>query len=162
MRIRVVLFIVILVALAAGEELDRAFAPIQFGYRVWSGATEVSTYASGKQFTVALPKVAAGPRWEHGKKHPPLSAAEAIALAVEKSKGFVKDEGDLIWGIKDATLMPWKPHEGYWSWSIRFEQRPDMSGGGGYSGPLPTFVLMVLMDGTVIEPKVGPHPQSKR
>ena len=139
MRIRVVVFIAILVAIATGEDLDRVFAPIQFGYRVWPGATAVRTSASGKQFEVALPKVAAGPKWEQGKKHPPLSASEAIAKAIDKSTGFVKDHRDLIWGIKDATLMPWKPREGYWYWSIRLELRPNIgNGGGGYSGPLPT------------------------
>lgn len=155
MRIRVLVLVFAIVAGAEGTDLDRVIAPIQFAYRVWSGVGDsVSNHASGKRFEVVLPKDPVGPQWEQGKKHPPLGAAEAIILAVEKSKDYIKDGDDVVWGINGTTLKPWQPKQGYWYWSVEFQQRPDMVGGGGYSGPLPTFVLMVLMDGTVIQPKV--------
>jgi hypothetical protein len=89
------------------------------------------------------------PAWSAEAENPPLSAQNALRLANESKAKLVRDTKDWKWKLESILLRP--HHDDRWYWVMEYEQRPRT---GGIQG-VPRFLkLAVLMDGTVVEPKV--------
>jgi hypothetical protein len=124
----------------------------------------VLSYGFGKKYSCEIPhdKLAKSPPWKQTADSPPLPAGKAIRLANAVKSRLVKDSHDFKWSLASATLEhihsfgPWPLPDGSdlrdrWWWAIKYEAYPRK---GGTSG-VPDLIVVVLMDGTVIEPKVS-------
>ena len=125
-------------------------APLEFGHPVSSTTTSVKIYSYPSELRAEVVVAGAdlGPRWKSDEYNPPLSARHAIAIAAEKRKKIVEDLPNVQWVIKEAAITPYDANEGIWFWLITFEQETN----GITTGMTPYLKLVVLMDGTVIEP----------
>jgi hypothetical protein len=91
--------------------------------------------------------------WSETDDNPPLSARRAIALAEAALPTFLKDIHE--WERTDArylssvSLVPLGGKK--WSWKVDYRWLPRV--GSSRGTPL-TFCVFVLMDGTVVKPKV--------
>lgn len=126
--------------------------PIQFDHKIFNGATGITSQAGQIQVSLELPKTPTGPKWTGDRPNPPLSTAEAIRLATKKLNGLVQDTDEFYWGLVSASVVPWRYQDGYWYWQITFERHVKR---GGSSGWPPEIRLVVLMDGTVVEPQIS-------
>lgn len=110
----------------------------------------ICSYAFGKQYTFAVTKaqLLKSPAWKDGN-NPPLSARKAIELATKLREKLVKDDDQYQWSFKEAALhkMAWDR----WTWEVLFEARVKE---GGSTGIPPYLNIMILMDGTVVEPTI--------
>lgn len=119
---------------------------------------ECTSYAFGKRyrFEITSEMLARSPSWNDEVDHPPVPPGKAIRLANTLKNKLVKDSKNFKWHLMSATLdNDWwsgaAPGRKWW-WTIRYEAhvREGMS-----TGIPDHLVLVVLMDGTVIEPKVS-------
>lgn len=128
--------------------------PVEFEGSIESNANSFQLILSQpdeREFTVTIP-AHTGKRWESLEENPPVSAKEAIELAIRKRKALVPDQAGYRWIMKQSSLRPMDPEYGYWFWEVDFEQESidaRMKSGRG-----PNLRLAVLMDGTVVEPTV--------
>jgi hypothetical protein len=108
------------------------------------------SYAFGKQFAIAVPERALQktPKWEKGAPNPPLAARKAMDIANQAKVRLIPDDskGPLL--FKRASLVPLA---GTWTWNIEYEARDRGT-------PPANLLLVVLMDGTLVEPIVSPDP----
>jgi hypothetical protein len=111
----------------------------------------IGSYTADRQLAVSITNAAllASPPWDGKAENPPLSARKAIALASTKKDKLVKDSEDWKWHLESASLRP--SDEGRWFWLVSFVAYPQRA---MLAGVPPTLRLVVLMDGTVVEPKV--------
>lgn len=118
-------------------------------FTIWSMAVE-------KSYTVTVTQEAlqTSPCWADGEENPPLSARRAIVLATAKKDKLVSDSADWKWHLESASLH--QVEEGRWVWLVHFEAYPPSF--GGIAGAPPFLNLVVLMDGTIIEPKPASRP----
>jgi hypothetical protein len=115
-------------------------------------AIEVYDLAFGKVYQVAVTRAALDktPVWKEDADNPPLPARKAIKLADEARARLFKDTDEWEWhresmGLRDAG-------GGRWYWSVRYRAYyKDIV----YIIRLPEIHLVVLMDGTVVEPTVA-------
>ena len=142
--------------LVSSQQQKPKTPPATFAVRIWDGSDTIYSYARGKQYIVGLPRKPTGPRWEKRSLHPPLPAGSAISRAVNTAKQLLKDEENYAWGLTGAELTPWESKDGYWYWTVSFEQNIVA---GGSSGIPPHLRLMVLMDGTVVKPQQKKWPR---
>jgi len=94
--------------------------------------------------------VAAAPKWKAEDQHPPLSVRRAITLSDQLRSRLVRDANGWQWHLESAALTPWTPERpnGHWFWVICYRAYPP----GGMSGPSDELNVVVLMDGTVVQP----------
>lgn len=96
------------------------------------------------------------PRWGYGSPNPPISARDAINVAENALLDLKLPGNKRTWTLDVAQLkefaIPQTAAGGHWSWTIVFQ---DMDVGD--MQPIPTLEIRVLMDGTVIVPKVIPY-----
>lgn len=98
--------------------------------------------------------IAGAPIWDRRRSHnPPLSANEAIVKAdrvrlrlMEESKLTAETPPTSVWHIQNIELVPFDMESGQWYWLIRF-----WYGNAGWPYEL---AIIVLMDGTVVEPTI--------
>ena len=108
---------------------------------------EVNSYAAGKKFvsTVTGERVLKTPVWRVDADSPPLAPRKAEHLATAKFQQLISDTKD--WKLQGITLED--AGDGlHWVYVIQFTQA------GTWSGPAPFLKVIVLMDGTVVEPKI--------
>ncbi len=114
------------------------------------------SYAFGKCyiFEITPEMLDKSPSWDEQADNPPLSAGKAIRLATSLKNRLVKDSKDFKWRLISATLdHTWGSGSDAakkWWWSVRFEARFR----GDETGRPNHLEVLVLMDGTVIEPKI--------
>jgi len=102
-------------------------------------------------FTVCAEQQASCPKWDLEKDaDPPLSAATAIAKAT-KFMATIKTKEGLWWEFKELALVKL---EG-WMWQARYR----LTKQGIMSGTWPDMPCWILMDGTVIQPKITDDKQ---
>jgi hypothetical protein len=118
------------------------------------GVIEIHSYALGKHYIVAVTQkqLDKSPIWKDDAENPPLSARKAMKLTATMKDNLVKDTDRLVWKQEGASLEEAGDNRWYWLISYRAsDPRP----GTGSTGQPPTLRLIVLMDGTVIEPQVS-------
>ena len=115
--------------------------PMADGYRTYHG------YAVGKQVSVEVPD-SIGPPWVATEDNPPLSARQAITLAIAKRESMFDATQRHTWVLQHAALYPSDSQNGYWYWLVEFQEEFQHKS-NGRPGKLR---LVVMMDGTVIEP----------
>jgi hypothetical protein len=106
--------------------------------------------AFGKQFAIAVPERALqkAPKWEKGASNPPLAARKAIDIANQAKVRLIPDDSKDPLLFKRASLVPLS---GTWTWQVEYEAKD--------RGTRPAnLLLVVLMDGTLVEPIVSPDP----
>jgi len=125
--------------------ISSSFAPMDRGYSTTYGST-----VAGKQYLVTVTQRALekAPVWKDDAENPPLSARKAIRLADQLKSKLADDTDKWKWDRETASLVEWVP--GRWYWLVSYEGRPT---DGIASGNMPRVQLVVLMDGTVVEPK---------
>jgi hypothetical protein len=123
-----------------------------------SGLSQVFySYAFGKRYCCEISResLAKSPSWDTTTDNPPLSPGKAVRLANALKDKFVKDSRDFKWHLISADLENdwWSGEDAgkKWWWSVKYEAHVRV---GGESGIPNHLTLIVLMDGTVIEPKI--------
>jgi len=56
----------------------------------------------------------------------------------------------VTWGLVSIRLHPFLPPSDYWIYQIEFYAIPP-----GYIGPVQTFTVVVLLNGTIPQPKIS-------
>ena len=107
--------------------------------------------AFGKVYSVTVndDQLDASPAWAEDEEHPPLSARHAMKLATELKDRLVNDSDDYKWKLETASLNAASEHKWYWLIQFGVDYRSAI-----FAGTPPDLRLVVLMDGTVIEPRV--------
>jgi hypothetical protein len=154
-------FAAICVGLAAYRDLSsRPVYPLSLLYG--NGTAEENTYAFRSQYSTKVPPdaIARAPSWDRRNPNPPLPAVDAMVRAEQVRKRFIKerklapegndDPGE--WSLISAQLIPYDANESTWVWRVLYEYLMDQT------GPPNEFAVVVLMDGTVIEPEVREQP----
>lgn len=113
-------------------------------------AQTYSSYAFSKQYKVEITRenLNASPEWKENEENPPLSARKAIVIATKLKDKLVKDSVEFKWKLQRASLTPAVNDK--WYWLVHF----DAEFQGGSSGIPNHLRLVVLMDGTAVEPIV--------
>jgi hypothetical protein len=109
------------------------------------------SYAFGKCYSVAVTQAALdkAPVWKDDSDNPPVAARKAMRLADRLKDKLVKDNDKYRWKREEAALQ--EAGEGQWYWVVSYKA---VYRGRCSSGVAPFLHLVVLMDGTVVEPKV--------
>jgi hypothetical protein len=107
----------------------------------------ISSYAERKRFDfeVTREQLLKTPLWRLKKDSPPLSPRKADKAATTKLRKLLKDTKG--WE-RDRICLQDMGDGIHWIYVIEFSQR------GIYGGLPPDLKIIVLMDGTVIEPKI--------
>jgi hypothetical protein len=105
-----------------------------------------STYKQRYELKVTQSALDAAPMWPEDQPNPPVSARKAMALAKEKLVKMHPESAN--WNLRGVNLTKLDA-KGQWIYIVRFEvpqQSPHL---------IPTpFDMIVLMDGSVVEPTV--------
>ena len=130
-------------------------SPISLPHQIGDDQTHIFTYLNRKPAQIVLPALC-GPVWNSGQRNPPLSVSTALDFAAKKRHDIQPDTDDWNWILDATELVPWEAVSGHWYWKFTFAKIHRTSDGdmmvAGHSGPPTEFVLVVLMDGTIIEP----------
>jgi len=113
------------------------------------------------EITVTESAIDRAPKWKEKDENPPLSARRAIELADMLRAKLVNETEEWKWHLECVSLTPFDPESprGRWFWQISYYAVQD----GTYARPLNHLHLAVLMDGTVVEPKIQKRePRSKQ
>jgi hypothetical protein len=107
----------------------------------------LSSYAEGKRFDfeVTREQLLKTTAWKAEDDFPPLSPRKAEKLATIKFGKLIKNTKG--WERERISLQTIGDNE-RWFYVVEFSHH-------GSDGPPPYFKIIVLMDGTVIEPKVS-------
>ncbi len=110
----------------------------------------LTSIAVGKQYVVTITQRALdeSPGWDDKAENPPLSAKKALKLATDMKNSLVKDSDKLKWQLESLSLKPLP--DGKWYWLANYEARNQ----GHIEGRPESLRLVVLMDGTAIQPEV--------
>jgi hypothetical protein len=118
-----------------------------------SDVVELISQVSGKTYITRVSDVAIRktPRWDDDSDSPPVPPRKALKLAEKMKKSLVDNPDELR--LMQLTLTP---HAGGWFWLVVYSAPPDLLRRAEPDEPpeLPSLDLVVLMDGTVIEPIV--------
>lgn len=100
-------------------------------------------FHDGKQFefTVTSKQLENCPEWLSEQDNPPLSARRALAVASDYLPKLVSNAEE--WEVRDVRLRPVRDK---WVYVLEFSERRE-----GVKSP---FVIVVLMNGEVVEPKI--------
>jgi hypothetical protein len=125
----------------------------------------VPSYAFGKRYSSEIPNetLEKSPSWNMQSDSPPLAPGKAIRLANVLRAKLVKDSARFKWRCVSATLdfsLAWLcaddavMRDKCW-WQIRYEAHGPEGGEIGEIYQNHHLIIIVLMNGTVIEPKVS-------
>lgn len=119
-------------------------------------AQDLGSYAFGKQYVVSINEnvISRTPDWEPDDDNPPLAAKKAIKLATQMKDTLVNDDDDFKWRLESAALEPWRNGTNKWYWVVTYNAKFQ----GASSGQENFLRLIVLMDGTVMKPKISREP----
>ena len=137
------------------------FKAFSFGNVVWTvivlfpALLPAQTYRSHTmdgiyEVTIAREALERSPAWAESDPHPPFSARRAISLAstLTEKKLFGQNDKDYNpWTIDSLTIK--RASKDKWYGLVKYECLPK----GGFGGSPFVLTLVVLMDGTVPEPK---------
>jgi hypothetical protein len=134
------------------------FAYHRFAPKSYEGATQdiagytFTDYGLEDRFetTITDEILARAPAWPPADANPPVSARNALAIANRVRQTRLVDKNNWKWGLQSVSLLPLDGKSNKWCWSILFSAFPEE---GGMSGTPPEFTVIVLMDGTTIEPE---------
>ena len=99
------------------------------------------------EFVVTGDQIARCPKWDAEKEaNPPLSAAAALAKAREFIS-TIKTKDDLEWGFEGLVLV----NLDGWIWQARYGLVRKQ---GIMTGVWPKMDCWILMDGTVVQPRI--------
>ena len=114
---------------------------------------EFTSHAFGKQYVVAVTDNAleASPVWRDDAESPPVSARKAVKLADALRVKLVKDSKDFKWKRESAEIL-FVDEPDRCLWHVHYEAHPVR---GGETGIGPHLDLIVLMDGTILDPVVS-------
>lgn len=133
------------VALLALTQAQPFVAETDDGFRITS-------HASGKLYQSDLTRdaIRKSPAWDQENESPPVSLKKAIRLAEKMRKSVVKPPDKRKWEVTNMHLI----FEGkHCAWYVTFHTKTIEPEAGLIDG-FDEVTLFVLMDGTVIEPKV--------
>jgi len=139
-----------------------SFVTPSFGQEV-----SVTSYAFGKKYSCNVPdeKLAKSPSWDMQSDNPPFPLGKAIRLANVVKGKLVKDSEEYKWHFMSVTLgrLSWMREDdpkmkGKCWWSILYEAPLRY---GASTGQPDSLIVVVLMDGTVIDPKVSDYKSSE-
>jgi hypothetical protein len=132
--------------------------PPPYSLRAYKGRKTFFSQFLGRIYKIEVTEdlLARSPKWDRCTANPPLSANEATIKADRVrmrliAEGKVGDEspyGGGSWFLMAAELTPLNDDLGLWYWVVRFEcvvSSPD---------PPDELRLVVLMDGSVLEPTI--------
>jgi hypothetical protein len=106
----------------------------------------------GRESRVTREQLLKTPVWRVQDDSPPLSPRRADVLATARFQKLVKDvtrSKDTKYFMRDSISLVDMGDNLHWVYVVSFMWT------GAISGPAPQVRIMVLMDGTVIEPKVA-------
>jgi hypothetical protein len=112
---------------------------------------EVYSLAFGKVYRATVTRAALdkAPLWKEDADNPPLAARKAIKLAGEAKDRLFKDTDEWEWHRESVELCD--AGRGRWYWTVTYRAYyKDIV----HILRLPEVKLVVLMDGTVVEPAV--------
>jgi hypothetical protein len=115
--------------------------------------SEFTNHAFGKAYatTVTQKALDASPVWRDDAESPPVSARKAIKLADTLRAKLVKDSKDFQWKRESAEILFLQVPDRC-LWRVHYEAHPIR---GGETGISPHLDLIVLMDGTILNPVVS-------
>lgn len=115
------------------------------------GTTELATHALGKYYisTITETDLLQCPSWDQDAENPPISARKALYLATKMKDSLVKDEAGCKWPLLSVELYP--ASLGRWVWVAKYRRTLWF----GAVAPFDELAIVVMMDGTVIKPKVS-------
>ena len=145
------LMLIVVATIVLRQESD---VPIEFEGEIALGPQGIVSYVDDLCFVVQLEEDGKGTKWMADHANPPLAAADAIRKAMEKRKILIPDTDGHVWSLDALILQAWDVENGYWYWLVQF--RRDLKRGGGTGIPV-SIQLVVLMDGTVVEPEIEPR-----
>jgi hypothetical protein len=134
-----------------GARKSLAADPIALdGYGGWS---------EGKEYVVVVTKseLEKTPAWTDEDEEPPLPAGRALKLADAMKEKLVQDPKGWKWERYDANLVE-NTFTNRWFWAFKYHCFPQS---GALSGAAPHLDVVVLMDGTAVEPAVIVHERKK-
>lgn len=134
------------------SELIAAFLVIVFCVTGAFGEHRYASYAFGKKYvsTITNDALENSPKWEQTDENPPVSVRAAIKLADAKRAELVKDRENYKWRRKHAKLI-FEDDDGSCYWQIHYEAEFQ----GSLIGIPPYVDVYILMDGTVLDPKMS-------
>lgn len=98
------------------------------------------------EFALYAEQQASCPKWDTEKdSNPPLSAATALSKATDFI-ATIKTENGHWWELEELALVKTKG----WIWQARYRLKK----AGMMSGAWPRMPCWILMDGTVIQPRI--------
>jgi hypothetical protein len=106
------------------------------------------SYVFGKLYVSRIPGevLEKAPDWQDDQENPPLSARKALKLAASMRDSVVKEPSAKLEMFGTTLLQIGKK----WAWLVRFSPDGQMQGD---IPPADQLTIIVLMDGTAIEPK---------
>ncbi|HEV3344171.1 MAG TPA: hypothetical protein VG125_27595 [Pirellulales bacterium] len=125
----------------------------------------LTSQAFGKTYKsyMAHDAIRISPAWDEEAESPPVSPRKAIKLAEKMRKSVVKAPDGWKWEVMNLHLLFEEDQlsgEVHCAWHVMFQAIPIKQ----KSGPIPfhEVTLIVLMDGTVLEPTVEDAPPEKK
>ena len=157
MKFRLITPFVLIAVFAAGLAIfmnTRPELPINFEHRMserTNGQITLYSYALDRKFETELSGSENSP-WLQSSANPPISAARAIRTAIVEREKLVQDSKNLEWHFESASLVPYNGKSGDWYWLVTFNSRSvgaTLSSGHNFE-----LRVVILMDGTVVQPKI--------
>jgi hypothetical protein len=136
-------FFLVALALLATPSCESVKVSTQFDSREYS-------YYGGRQYEFRLTdgQVRDTPTWDPKQAdHPPLAAAEALQIAERFIAALPKRKGT-FWSFEELALR--HLYGQHWAWKAEFRHVASIVS----TGPPVTMQCWMLMDGTVIQPRV--------
>src|SRR5262245_35042994 len=111
----------------------------------------INSYSFDKQFSIAITDAAIrnSPDWKSDRDTPPIPPREAMKRANDLKSKLVVESDEWKWKMASISLTEADTNK--WYWIVNYEAEYQK---GTQVGIPPTLRLVVLMDGTVVEPKV--------
>jgi hypothetical protein len=99
--------------------------------------------------TISDAALSRSPAWKPEAANPPVSAREAIRLASGKKPRILPDTKNFKWQLESVRLL--SAGDSKWYWVVEYQEHPRP--GVMLDGVPGMCRFVVLMDGTVLEPK---------
>lgn len=118
-----------------------------------------SPLGNGRYFvtTISREMLQRSPPWRPNEANPPLSARKALAVAEREKARLIRPSADrdTVWSLEGISLVP--RADDRWYWVIEYWGTP----GGALGGSPSVLNVVVLMDGTLVQPKKTRDPWSR-
>lgn len=104
--------------------------------------------------TISSEMLRRSPPWRANEANPPLSARKALVVAEREKARLISPSADrdTVWSLQGMSLVP--RADDRWYWVIEYWGAP----GGALGGSPSVLNVVVLMDGTLVQPKKARDP----